>query len=139
MKNRLNRGFTLIELLVVIAIIGILSSVVLNFFTTGRNNAADSAIKSNLSAMRGEGENWYDVNDIGFRSICAESRMNELFQAAKNASGGSVGVCWQSIVAWAAWVPLKSSAGGAQVWCVDSVGSSKQIPRPAGAGRITAC
>jgi prepilin-type N-terminal cleavage/methylation domain-containing protein len=142
MINQNSRGFTLIELLVVITIIGILSSVVINFFASGRNNAADSTIKSNLSTMRGEGENYYDdVTGTGFKFICASGKMTELFTAAKTASGGIIGECTatNSGTAWAAWVPLKSSPGGAQVWCVDSTGSSKQIPKPGGTGKITAC
>jgi prepilin-type N-terminal cleavage/methylation domain-containing protein len=143
MINQTNKGFTLIELLVVITIIGILSSVVMNFFATGRNNAADSTIKSNLSTMRGEGENNYDdsAGGFGFKFVCASGNMSTLFNTAKTASGGSVGECTatNSGTAWAAWVPLKSSPGGAQVWCVDSTGASKQIAKPAGAGKITVC
>jgi prepilin-type N-terminal cleavage/methylation domain-containing protein len=140
--KKTNKGFTLIELLVVITIIGMLSSIVVSFFTTGRNNAADASIKSNLSAMRAEGENNYDdVTGVGFRFVCASGKMLELLTAAKTASGGSVGLCQEKIdgTAWAAWVPLKSSPGGAQVWCVDSTGVSKQIAKPGGTGKISAC
>lgn len=140
--NQDSKGFTLIELLMVITIIGILSSIVMNFFTTGRNNAADSTIKNNLSTMRGEGENFYDdVTGLGFKLVCASGKMTELFTSAKNASGGIVGECTANVAgtAWAAWVPLKSSPGGAQVWCVDSIGTSKQVAKPAGTGKITVC
>lgn len=139
-KNKTIRGFTLIELLVVITIIGILSSVVINFLNTARAGSSDATIKNSLASMRGEAENWYD--DVsGFKFVCASGKMLELLTAAETASGGTVGECTAHISgsAWAAWVPLKSSVGGAQVWCVDSLGTSKQIAKPAGAGKITVC
>ncbi len=140
-KNKTIRGFTLIELLVVITIIGILSSVVINFLNAARAGGFDATIKNSLASMRSEAENYFDVNAVGYRVICAEGKIPDLLLAAKNASGGIVGECTSTVsgTAWAAWVPLKSSPGGAQVWCVDSLGSSKQIAKPAGAGKITVC
>jgi len=47
------RGFTLIELLVVIAIIGILATVVLSNFTSGRQKARATNVLSTLRSVQG--------------------------------------------------------------------------------------
>ena len=49
------KGFTLIELLVVIAIIGILASIILTRVDAARNKTLDSAVKSDLNAVRSTG------------------------------------------------------------------------------------
>lgn len=144
MKNTYKRGFTLIELLVVIAIIGILASVVLASLNTARDKGADAAIKSNLNNSRAQAELFYDNSNRSYDVVCASSGtsvIGPLVNAAKVAYGGAADTfadatasawntsqCHDSATAWAAIVPLRSSASGSVVaWCVDSTGQSKQV------------
>ena len=151
-----DRGFTLIELLVVIAIIGILSSVVLASLNTARNRGADAAIKSNLANARSEAELFYDsTTPPSYEGACAltgANRIGDSVNAAENAYDGSVTAyadstastwstaqCHDSAGAWAAWVPLKASVSGSIVaYCVDSLGSAKQVTAVLG-GSAYAC
>ena len=143
------KGFTLIELLVVIAIIGILSSVVLASLNTARNKGADSAIKSQLAAIRPAAEILYDTNGCYgsscsstvpavataascatgngvANSIFADAKIYSQITAAKAAWGtGSLDACAATVggTAWAAMVQLKTTSTTG--WCVDSTGASK--------------
>ncbi len=53
------RGFTLIELLVVVAIIGILSGIAFVSISGARESAYDTQIRSELSQIRSNAEQWY--------------------------------------------------------------------------------
>ncbi len=57
MKNQ--KGFTLIELLVVIAIIGILSGIAFVSISGAREGAYDTQIRSELSQIRSNAEQYY--------------------------------------------------------------------------------
>ncbi len=153
------KGFTLIELLVVIAIIGILSSVVLASLNTARNKGTDSAIKSQLAAIRPQAEIYYDGTGAGTygaqgncsvtsggtvtavsgacTGLIADTTVANQIKAATAASGatGYLNTA-ASGSAWAAWVPLKTTTTYA--WCVDSLGASKQLTTLP-ATTITAC
>ena len=149
-----NLGFTLIELLVVVAIIGILASVVLASLNSARNKGADAAIKSSLANTRAQAELFYDTLST-YEGVCALTGNNvigAMVNSAERAYDGGVtvyadatastydsGQCHDGAGAWAAWVPLKSSASGAPVgWCVDSTGASSQETSVLGGG-ATAC
>ncbi len=135
MNINYTKGFTLIELLVVIAIIGILSTVVLGQLSSARTKAGDAAVKNNINNMRSYAESQYDVGRNGYQNLCSDSKMTELFNAARNA-GGNGGACNAAVGYWVAWAGLKS--GGAQAWCADNRGVTYQItPLPTGA--ITTC
>ena len=155
MQHIRSRGFTLIELLVVIAIIGILSSVVLASLNTARNKGADAAIKSQLANARAQAELFYDTpqNYDGVCAITGTNVVGGLVNAAEKAYGNSTvttyadatastyntAQCHDGASAWAAWVPLKSSASASIVaWCVDSTGASKQVTAVL-AGAAVAC
>lgn len=133
------KGFTLIELLVVIAIIGILSSVVLASLNTARNKGSDSAIKSQLAAIRPQAEIVYDtLGTYGVGSATTASTANcdlatslfatttvvNMINAVEN-NAGAQAVCATNAnpaTKWAVSIALKSGAGN---WCVDSDGASK--------------
>ncbi|MCK9345257.1 MAG: type II secretion system GspH family protein [Candidatus Pacebacteria bacterium] len=143
-----SKGFTLIELLVVIAIIGILASVVMGSLNTARNNAADAAIKSNLTGVRSAASIWYDDNGFVYAStdftlgtcptsattgnIFADAKILSAITGAITQSGFSAAAGSQCVAladAWAVAVQLKTggTAGDTipDAWCVDSVGASR--------------
>lgn len=123
------KGFTLIELLVVIAIIGILSSVVLASLNSARNKGSDAAVKSQLSSVRAEAEISYDDSGYSYDNVC--TAVATLVTAAGN-SGGGTGVCNDSVTAWAAQAPLKTSG----YWCVDSTGTSASSSTALGSNTV---
>lgn len=150
------KGFTLIELLVVIAIIGILASVVLGSLNTAREKAADAAIKSNVTNIRGAASLWYDDNNAyattgnsfpygfcaaGTGNIFEDTNiMNAINQAVTQSATTTIGGsrCIASPEAWAVAVLLKTSDGAGvanpepDAWCADAEGSSKAYTFGAG-------
>ncbi len=136
----MKKGFTLIELLVVIAIIGILSSVVLASLNSARAKGGDTAIKSQLAAIRPQAEILYDTyGSYGAAftgAACSTATTYTLFASTSNQvssvislAGGS-GNTWcvssapGSGQTWAISAILKSA--NTEAWCVDSTGASKQ-------------
>jgi prepilin-type N-terminal cleavage/methylation domain-containing protein len=150
-SSQVRRGFTLIELLVVIAIIGILSSVVLASLNTARNKGTDASIKSNLANARAEAEIFYDTAQ-NYTGVCATTGTNVIGDsvnaadvafdgaapayALTTAAAATGGQCHETATAWAAAVPLKTSAG-ATFYCVDSTGKAATVAS-LGAS-VTAC
>ena len=147
--TKTNKGFTLIELLVVIAIIGILSSVVLASLNTARNKGADSAIKSQLAAIRPQAEIIYDSLSsygVGFSATggtteaCPTAAANNLFATtsvlsqiagAASSAGGAANVSCvtdtdNTTVATKYAIAARLKSDNTQAWCVDSSGASKQ-------------
>jgi len=133
LNKRMNsKGFTLIELLVVIAIIGILSSVVLVSLNNARDKANDSAIKAEVSGIRGIAEMEYD-DTASYAGLCdAGNTLNtanakygtKLLRSetdidAKNGDTGGVPRCYGDGSAYCVEVDLASSADS---YCVDSTG-----------------
>ena len=141
------KGFTLIELLVVVAIIGILASVVLASLNSASSKGKDAGVKSNLASGMKQAEIFYITNSAvinSYTNICTNGTVGGVIAAgsfitaaakasglsgspnyATNATGTTTtATCNQSANAWAAEVPLKT--GTNQMWCVDSMGKSKQ-------------
>lgn len=53
MQCRSRRGFSLIELVIVVVILGIIGAIAIPRMSRGSEGAAESALKANLSALRG--------------------------------------------------------------------------------------
>ena len=146
LKHRLyniHAGFTLLELLIVVAIIGLLTSIVLASLNGGRSKGNDAGIKTDLRNAISQGEVFFNTNTVApnsYTSVCtngavggangvgsfvlAAARISGLSSYATNATGTlTTATCNDSVGAWAAEVPLKTSG---QMWCVDSLGHSKQ-------------
>lgn len=160
-QKKVSGGFTLIELLVVVAIIGITASVILVSINSGRTKGADAAVKSNLNTIRGQSELFYSNNSNSFLPVGGSTfgittcptpynaaganmmvRDRTVFNAIAEATrrGGNGNSCYNSSIAWAIAVGLKSSATTS--WCVDSGGQSKQVASAPGSainGTTFAC
>ncbi len=138
MVNKFKKGFTLIELLVVIAIIGILAAIIIANLGGARNVAKDGAVKSQLANMRAQAElyaqgygNVYSDGAVNSSSDCAiadsmfdSTRTNSVTALLEGIDGsGGVATCFAGPSVWAVSSTLPS---GANAWCVDSAGQSKE-------------
>jgi len=156
------KGFTLIELLVVIAIIGVLASVVLASLNSARAKAGDTSVKSNLSNIRSTAELYYSemgrygsftgtyyagdclTNSTMFRETSitgpARDQADRITQAIAQAvvSGGGGKQCRTDDLrtAYLIAIQLKSTN---EYWCIDNMGSSKNIGSSLPAAFVLIC
>lgn len=136
-------GFTLIELLVVISIIGLVSSIALASVKTARDRAADSAIRSDLLAVRTQAQIYFSqfnsyttsftLENVGqctlpVPGVLTDLKVSAAMLAAGNASsGGGIGAtfCMANTVAYVVAAPLRTNP--ARAWCVDYLNNSLEV------------
>ncbi len=143
------KGFTLIELLVVVAIIGILSGIAFVSISGARESAYDTQIRSELSQIRSNAEQYYygdgdgSYNDYedsqGWQNIASEiPACSAAKQDSENlGESGTDADTYQLTVegsstaqSYAAWAPLcgEEYDDGTEVhtvyYCADSDGSA---------------
>lgn len=141
-----SRGFTLLELLVVIAVIGILAAITLAALGSTRAKGADANIKANLKNAASQAQLYYDLStNSSFDNVCGQVGSNvagrQVAAAERTyrgvatnpyldtaASTWNTAACHDTTGAWAAAVPVMASTLAApRLWCVDSLGASRQI------------
>ena len=126
-KNHLENGFTLIELLVVIAIIGILSSIVMGQLTSGRQRAANAAIKASLSNLRTQATLVYDTADPdSYADVCTDVKFVDTLTHV-GTLGEVPAECFDAAEAWVVKATLNVAEDTSTNWCSDSTGRSEGI------------
>ncbi len=120
-----DRGFTLLELLVVLAVVGLMSSLLLVYVKSVKNQATDNLVRSNLLSVRSQSAIYFDeVGNYDDFLTTPNTIQMKAVDAAGRASGGG----WASgdgPLGWYARVQLKSKPGFS--WCVDYLGNSKEV------------
>ncbi len=142
-----NKGFTLIELLVVVAIIGILSGIAFVSISGARQSAYDTQIRSELSQIRSNAEQWYyDAGGeyTGYEGSPGWTGIQDRIPPCSRAILGDTGAVTGTTTigettsyqlhvgpqAYAAWAPLcgdEDEDENPVYYCVDSTGLAERF------------
>ena len=88
-RPRRIQAFTLVELMIVIIILGILATVIIALFSNSSRDAAATALKDNLRAMRSSLQ-LYAAQHVTYPSVANfEAQMTEYSDAAGNVSASA--------------------------------------------------
>lgn len=134
-KISIQRGFTIVELLTVIAIIGILAGVILTSLDDARQDGIDAKIRSEMDsiAKRASIENvqtlTYDTV-CGSNSVATSTVIAGLIASINNFASSTV-TCNSDTSGYAVSVPV-----GTTHWCIDDLGTRKEIPNALSAGQL---
>jgi len=121
------KGFTLIELLVVIAIIGILAAVILASLSDARDEGVRARLLSEMDSISKRAA-IDEVSTFTFDTVCGSNSFPQSPEivdlvASINSFASSTLVCNSDTTEYAVSVPL-----GTAHWCIDSIGTRKEIP-----------
>lgn len=140
MKNKaFKKGFTLIELLMVVALIAILSTVVLAFLGSAREQGRDSAIQTEMKSLANQislaatGGDFTSVFN-GSAWSSPDPKVQEILTSINGYSSEHTANVVSN--AWAAQVRLVSDPS--KYFCVDASGQGSVSETVLGAG-VTSC
>ena len=120
-------GFTLIELLVVIAIIGILAAVILSALSDAKDQGITARIQTEMDGIAKRAaieESQLFTFDIvcGSNGFATSTKVLELIASINHFASSTV-TCNSDATVFAVSVPIRNTH-----WCVDSMGTKKEIP-----------
>ncbi|MCA9358721.1 type II secretion system protein [Candidatus Kaiserbacteria bacterium] len=134
----MQRAFTLIELLIVIAIIGILATVILAALNDARVQGMEAKMISEIDSIAktaaiDESKSFTFDTVCGSNGRATSTTILNLITSINSIASTTL-TCNSDTTEYAISVPLRSAH-----WCVDSVGTKKEIPNALTVGVDFSC